>query len=68
LDDAEEWWSRHERRSLSGSMADSRISQSGFGGSSRTVANGPATKPASTTTDSFDRTAVFEHPDDAEQA
>jgi len=68
LDDAEEWWSRHERRSQSGSLADSRISQSGIGGSSRTIANGPATKPASTATDSFDRTAVFEHPDDAEQA
>jgi serine/threonine protein kinase len=68
LDDAEEWWSRHERRSQSGSMADSRTSQSGFGGSSRAVANGPATKPTSTDTSSFDRTAVFEHPDDKEPA
>jgi eukaryotic-like serine/threonine-protein kinase len=67
LDDAEEWWSRHERGQQSPATSAGRFKQAGSSSvTSSPESKSPAAAPVTgTVTPGFDRTMNFESPDDS---
>jgi eukaryotic-like serine/threonine-protein kinase len=70
LDDAEEWWSRHERGQQTGAVSGGRSAPAGGNRvanppSSSSAPTSPTAQATGTMTPGFDRTMMFNPPDDS---